>query len=499
MNETTDRIPFRPRDFFDRRSYYWQTRQWHYLKQGLPAIIISCVILIPILLAGFVSSDKAERYRVAFNRAVNTQNYETAYLFRQKLESISGEQAEHAEFRFNCALADIGRGQVKMGVELMRQLAPSDSLGYGPAHLWLAKKQISENPSISGPNGTQIVHHLKGALQSDPKNQTVHLALGHYYHHNGNQAKAVEHLGIAVEGQPQLHFVLANLHESLGDQELSKKHFRLATESMLQAIADQPQNLETRINLSVAYNKLGNFSEAVRTLVVALEETEDEAKRAEIINLLSTLYLAESDRIRKESKPDSPHYATSLMLLSKALEFAPNNEDAINRIAEIAALDGMASDKAIETLKKLMVSGQMTAMAHVILGTASLQQGDNDKANLHFGQAYRLDPKMPTLLNNVAWMLAHQEAAQLPKALAVINQALDATKQDDPLLPAMLDTRGRIYVKMQRWQDALGDLEQALKTMPNNPGLHGALAEAYRGLGEMDLAKEHERLAGTEH
>ena len=83
-----------------------------------------------------------------------------------------------------------------------------------------------------------------------------------------------------------------------------------------------------------------------------------------------------------------------------------------------------------------------------------------------------------------------------PRRVAVINQVLDATPGDDPLRTSMIDTRGRIYVKMERWEDALVDLETALRQMPANPDLHRALATTYRGLGDETLAEEHERLAG---
>ena len=322
MNQNTESIPFRVGDFFDRHSYYWQTRQWHFLRLGLPAVIVGFVVLMPILLAHMAIDDSASRYRVAFNRAVAYQEYETAYLFRRKLEAISTGSFDDAEFRFNCAMVDIGRGQLNQGVAILSELAPADSFGYGPAHLWLAKQQIAEDPSMSGSNGERIVHHLQGALIGDPNNHSVHLALGHYYHRSGNQAKAVEHLSVAVENQPQLHFVLAGLQESLGNEDSSQEHYEAATETMTGILSDDPDNLETRINLSVAFNKVGDFNQAVRTLVEGLEFSDDETRKAEIIKLLSALYLTESDRLRKNVLPDSPQYAKSLMLLSKALEFA---------------------------------------------------------------------------------------------------------------------------------------------------------------------------------
>ena len=478
------------------RSYYWQTRQWQFLKQGAPAVAVAAVILGAILLSNWIGGDNDERYRVAFNLAVKSEDYETAYLFRRKLEAISGPRSDDLEFRFNCALADIGRGQTTLGLELIDELAPEDSFGYGPAHLWVARQQINQDPSMQGENGDRIAHHLNAALREDPKNHSIHYMLGRYHEQRNNKPKAIEHLTIAAESHSDLHFVLGGLNDVIGNFEDSQKHFELAKENLRGRIEQDPDNIENRVNLGVAIYKTGKFDDAIRTLVEALAGAKSENEKAHVIGVLSAFYLSESDRLRQNSSPNSREYAMSLLLLAKSLEFAPNNEKAINRIAEIAALEGTAADQAIETLKELIVAGKMTATAHVILGTAALKKGDQKKAKMHFGLAYRLDPKMPTLLNNVAWMLAHQDPAPLGKALAVINQALEAIPRDHPLRPAMLDTRGQIYVKMERWEEALVDLEQALTKMRNNRNLHRALAETYRALGQNDLAEKHDRLSG---
>ena len=60
--------------------------------------------------------------------------------------------------------------------------------------------------------------------------------------------------------------------------------------------------------------------------------------------------------------------------------------------------------------------------------------------------------------------------------------------QQSPNDPSFRDTRGRVFMKMGRWKDALADLEAALAAKPDDVDLHKELAEVYDHLGDADMA-----------
>lgn len=93
--------------------------------------------------------------------------------------------------------------------------------------------------------------------------------------------------------------------------------------------------------------------------------------------------------------------------------------------------------------------------------------------------------------NNLAWALASQPEPDLPRALELIELALDG----NPTEPNFLSTRGRILARLGRWKDALSSLEAALPALPNNPTLHADLADVYAALGSTELAAEHRQKA----
>lgn len=432
----------------------------------------------------------AQRYQVAFNNAVRNGNYETAHLFLQKLQTLPTQQLDKVELGFNDALTKFARGHVDDAIEQMEQLAPPDGVGYAPAHRWLAQLQMSKDPSLAGPNRESVIHHLKAAVARDPRDIPTQLALGNCYYRTGNPAKAVKHLQVAAESHPELHFVLANLYDSLSESKSANDQYEQAAEVLAAELAKDPAAEELRVNLAIAQYKLGQFPKAVQTITEGLDASTPSPK---LVNLLSTLYLNESDRLRNGAKPDDPDFANSLMLLSQALELAPDNQAAINRIALIGSYEGETAKRAIETLKQLIASGKMTATAHVILGTAALNRGDTERAKLHYSSAYRLNSRMPALLNNVAWMMMRQEPPQLEPALTVVQQAIEQTPPESPIFAHMVETRGQIYRRMKRWNDALADLETALKQFPNDSELHRSLAAVYRALGDETMALEHEK------
>jgi tetratricopeptide (TPR) repeat protein len=117
--------------------------------------------------------------------------------------------------------------------------------------------------------------------------------------------------------------------------------------------------------------------------------------------------------------------------------------------------------------------------------------GDAASEKIHLEEAYRLDPKMSLVANNLAHVLSQPPTADLTRALNLIDAALDR----EPSNSNYLETRGQIYRSMGRWKEALLDFEIVLSKAPNTNGIHSALAEVYEKLNLPDLAAQHKALA----
>ncbi|HLJ09609.1 MAG TPA: hypothetical protein VKU82_00395, partial [Planctomycetaceae bacterium] len=92
-------------------------------------------------------------------------------------------------------------------------------------------------------------------------------------------------------------------------------------------------------------------------------------------------------------------------------------------------------------------------------------------------------------LNNLAWFLSY-DPAQRGASLELINRAIRVQGPD----PELLDTRAVVRMNLDHPQEAVQDLEQALKEV-NSPAMWYHLALAQNRVGEKDAAAESLRLA----
>jgi len=251
-------------------------------------------------------------------------------------------------------------------------------------------------------------------------------------------------------------------------------------EGQVKADAD---NVGAYMSWAAACQLQGDFAQVEAILLRGLRRHPDNQG---LRSALSTYYIIQSDRLVKAS---DPRLRERLELVEQALVYSPNHPAALVRLAAFVADEGTVGESARASLNQILAEGRATATVHLILGTRAITHGDLQKAKLHLEQAHELNPSMPVLLNNLAWLLANQSQPQLERALGFANQALKIAPND----PRIRETRGQICAKLGRWQEALVDLEFALPQMSGDRELHQTLSLVYQELGEDDIAREHRR------
>jgi Flp pilus assembly protein TadD len=142
-------------------------------------------------------------------------------------------------------------------------------------------------------------------------------------------------------------------------------------------------------------------------------------------------------------------------------------------------------------MNETLAHGKAPEILHFILGTMAWEEGETRLAKEHFQLAYDMAPHVAIVANNLAYMLAVGDPPEPSRALNIINPLVEKF----PANFNFRDTRGQIYAKLGRWQEAIMDLEFALSHLYEPRRTHAALATAYQNLGMRDLAAEHERLS----
>jgi len=147
-----------------------------------------------------------------------------------------------------------------------------------------------------------------------------------------------------------------------------------------------------------------------------------------------------------------------------ARKLDPSSDAALSQLADLYNKSGK-HDEALALLDtRIAVGGKdknnfVTSKAQMI-GEA----GDKDKALSLLDSAVTASPGNPELLNNRCWLKGTLDVA-LDTALKDCTKAIELS--DSPA--AVLDSRAMVYFRMNRFDDALADLNAALEGNPSLP------------------------------
>jgi Flp pilus assembly protein TadD len=169
----------------------------------------------------------------------------------------------------------------------------------------------------------------------------------------------------------------------------------------------------------------------------------------------------------------------------------PQHPGLVKLLIDTSRLAGAEGQAARSTLTRLLAQGEPPALIHFLLGNDAWQRGHLAEARTQMSLAFKAAPQMPYVANNMAMLLALSTPPDLERALATIQSVLTNAPGD----PDFRDTRGKILLKLARYQEAITDLEFALPLLKSSASTHKALAQAYQPLGLAQLAQEHLRLA----
>lgn len=481
---------------FDLRSRWkrwWLGRQWRYLLPGLPALVVG---LGSLGLIGFAlaegNRDLTARYLEGGKARAKAGDFAGAMTCYERLTSLGEDRPDVV---YGLARAAESAGYVERAVVLMRELAPPGERGYGDAHLWWAKHLLRYGGK-SKQNLDQVERHLLNALDARvEERELAHGLLGMLYLDRGNLDQAEPHLRKSVEVNPQLQLRLAELYLARGNLQRGRNAAEQAARFYQGWARSDLYARQGRLGLADARILLGEFPEALAALREGLNATGDPVYRKAI----SRVYVAWSHHVAK-TKKDS--LGEQLDLAEKALEADPDNTDLVLGVWAMTNTVGKEGDQAIAVLRKQLSNGKATALTHLALGMhawknaqpGGAQSPDPRKqteALLHLEQAYKLQPGMALVANNLAWILANAQPPDLKRALSLINSVLERWPNE----PMFRDTRGFIHFRLGNWKDALSDYQAVLPAYADQPDIHKRLAAVYDKLGLKEMSAEHSQRA----
>jgi tetratricopeptide (TPR) repeat protein len=459
---------------------WFQTRRWHLVLLLTPLIASGAALWGIIIFQRYNgNANTVVHYRAAADEAFDRGDFRAAALYAEKLNQLA---PSHVLTRFNLARVALQRGDMTLGKRLLDELAPSKTAGLPEAHFVRAKLLLREHETLTPQDIELLVHHFEHSLEANEFRDQARRMLVDIHLAGQNWAQAIPQLEALSVQEPEFRLTLADVYAASGDRSRADRELQQAVNFLQKQVESHPEDIEMRMLWARAAARRGDHLQAETILLAARNDSADERVRIALANL----YVARFDELARQQAPPGQQLA----LLERALQERANHEDALTRLAALALSTNTDSQQARDRIKAVLAKGEVPATVHLILGTHAAATQHWDHAKLHLEQAYRLNPQMPVLLNNLAWTLANSTSPQLENALAISNAALEIAPEQAEIRA----TRGQILAQLHRWDDAIVDLEIALREIHGRRSLHETLATAYTQLGDEQLASQHQQM-----
>lgn len=302
------------------------------------------------------------------------------------------------------------------------------------------------------------------------------------------------------------------LHADLAQDLLHQKQYDLALAEALRAEKSGAASARVGLNLAVLENQVGAFGDAAR-LAAAIEEQaglseKERASAAGIAGLsLENLgQLQEAIRHFKMAIRFDPNQEQPYLALARIYTEQQDHHAAVEILEQAGKILG-DSPNVLLGLGSALVSTEQYQSASLLLARLIQSSPDQLEAYPKLAEAYR-NMGEPGLATETLRQLARRKEDPMLHVV-IARSLLDEEKIDYSLVlqelaaaekasPDDYDVhylRGKVFLAMGQYAQALAPLRHAIELRPTEPGAYYQLGLAYRKLRQPGLAKEQfERL-----
>ncbi len=341
---------------------------------------------------------------------------------------------------------------------------------------------------------------LKQALEIDPKYAPALELMSRLLSARGKVEEAqrmVEHLVNSYPDERKYKIDLLTLS-------LTNRRFDRVDEIYRELSPDSAQDFDLARQVVAIYLMSG---ETERALPYMESLAKDDSLNAPVAYTLGTLYLQNGDTARALYEVDRAlsldstdsrtwylklviefnegDYAQVLRLASVARAAAP--EDA--RSANLEGLTQLRLGDTTAAIERFMRAVDIDSTLYPAAGSLALLYDVKDSIDLsvnYYEQAIRFSDSAAIYLNNLAYTLAVR-GIELERALFLVERALETEPQN----ASYLDTKGWIYYRMGRFEDAETWIRKALKLDQSSAPILEHLGDVYFALGKKSQARKY--------
>jgi len=350
-------------------------------------------------------------------------------------------------------------GYLLRGVQVLETLTRFVP-GLVPAQVLLAKAKAALNEVDVA---TRILHQC---LRLDPSCADTYLLLARIYHQKDQPNAALQYLeqglshDFSVRNHPLYHLVKAEVLSAAGEIEQASKLLesvmtlpgvksgtdaKQANKTVQLSMSDRSALFTLQVSLLTKLKQLDQASEVVKTAIAEFAGTPEEVKIL-VANSQLAIEKGEIDsalNMLRTMKPEHPQFA-----MAKAA------------MADIY-LKHRKDKKAYARCYKAIVDHAPTVQNYLILGDALLSIQEPADAIIAFQQAMELESFKvdPNLIQKIG--KAMMQTHDYERAIQYYHDAL----RKHPSQQELRQDLARLYRRLQRWEDAIKELDDALQVV----------------------------------
>lgn len=368
-------------------------------------------------------------------------------------------------------------GKIAQARMLMRNLAPENEKGYGPAHAWLAADRIRNLGISNEREKVALSFDLAEARKWSGHQPLLMVAYADLLIREQKIDDAIDVLREAGLKDSRLKVRLALLAKRSGRQPLFDSVKNDLSQSVMGRVDSGTASEQDFIDLITMHVIEQNDVEAIKLAQRGLQQFPSSAqlRRALSNSFMLAFEIASSKGDTGDNK---------IAILDKAMRADPANPAVMERIADLLSRGKLTDETFLSFLREQLASNKGTAVTHLLLAVGHLKQNELDKALVHLEVAHGLSPNNPIILNNLALCIARTKPEQIPQARKLIEMAIRVAGRDAEIL----DTYGEILALMSENSAAIRAFEAALAVNENRPSTRKKLADAYNRASMPEMA-----------
>lgn len=298
------------------------------------------------------------------------------------------------------------------------------------------------------------------------------------------------------------------LHTLLARFLAEKKLMTLALAESLRARQAGGADIESKVELAALENAAGAYDDAIRNA----KEVEDQAAlsntvRASAAGIAGLSYESVGQRDEavaqlQEAISLDPSRENSYLALADVLEHAQNYPRAVEVLQQgrenlpdsIALLLPLGSDlirmeklqEGIDVLRKLLRQKPDEDQAYLSIADASRKMRKPQQEIEALSELARRKSNYPMIHTLIARAMLEADPVEYTKVLDELSKA----EKNAPADSDIFYLRGKVFLAMNRYQDAVVALKRSIEFRPMEPGPYYQLGRLYQKLGKPGLAGE---------